>query len=166
MLASLAKRASPPGTSDCSGSHCLTLALTSMVLIAAMRSAPPMAFTARSTRLCSRLGVAQETTRTAQDSATRTCFMDRLPGWMDQPRRTEGRLQLFLFFRRCGGAGGGAGRVLLRGGLRHYRAELGAADAPVAVAVDGDPVAVLRFGGGKLFLAQVAVVVPVQALEY
>ena len=36
--ASLAKRISPPGTSDCSGSHCLMVPLTMTVLIAAQRS--------------------------------------------------------------------------------------------------------------------------------
>src|SRR5687768_15894446 len=136
-----------------------------MVLIAAMRSAPPMALTARSTRLCSRLGVAQETTRIAQ-SAARACFMGLLPGWMDQPRRTGSRLQLFLLFRRRGGAcaGGGAGG-LLRRRLRQDGVELGTADAAVAIAVDGDPVAVLRRIGGELFPAQVAVLVAVEALE-
>src|SRR5688572_16625041 len=130
-----------------------------------MRSAPPIAFTARSTRLCSRLGVAQETTRTAQ-SAARTCFMGFLPGWMDQPRRTGSRLQLFLLFGRRGGACAGcsAGRLLLRG-LRQDGVELGTADAAVAVAVDGDPVAMLCRVGGELFLAQVAVLVAVEALE-
>src|ERR1700741_220591 len=73
-LDSLAKRASPPGASDCSGSQYFAVPLYAAVLVPAKRSAPPIASTARSTRPCSRVGVAQETTRTALQRATRVCF--------------------------------------------------------------------------------------------
>src|SRR5690349_117855 len=141
-----------------------------MVLIAAMRSAPPIAFTARSTRGCSLVGVAQETSNKAPESAARICFIE--PPSQDgcnQPRRTESWLQLFLLLRRgSGGGGGGASRGAGRGlgsGLGELRIEFVAADAPVAVAVDGDPVRALRLGRGQLLRAQVAVLVLVQPVE-
>src|SRR5688572_24423236 len=77
-LDSLAKRGSPPGASDCSGSQYLALPLKAMVLVLASRSAPPIASTARFTRLCSRLTVAQETTSAALQSARSACFMGSL----------------------------------------------------------------------------------------
>ena len=70
---------SPPGASDCSGSQYFARPLKTMVLIPASRSLPPMASTARVTRLCSRV-VAQETRRTALASAATACLMTFLPG--------------------------------------------------------------------------------------
>src|SRR5918999_6288012 len=132
---SLAKRGSPPGASDCSGSQYFALPLKAIVLMPASRSAPPIASTARFTRFCSRVGVAQETTRAALQSATSACFMGP-PGWFDQPRRTSARRQLFRL-RRAGAAGGGR---FATPGFRlgnADQAEFGAAYAAVAVAVDG-----------------------------
>src|SRR5262245_41503980 len=165
----LAKRASPPGTSDCSGSQYLAVPLNATLLTPARRSAPPIASTARLTRFCSRLGVAQEATRTALHRATRACFMGDPPrGWGHQPRRTGSRRQLFLLgrlgFGGAAAAGGGAG-LLLRGGGALDQAELGAADAPVAVAVDRDPVADLGLVARQLLRAEVAVMVAVEAVE-
>jgi len=53
--------------------------LTEIVLRLARRSVPPIASIARSTRLCSRLGVAQETTIKALESARSVDFMEPLP---------------------------------------------------------------------------------------
>src|SRR5688572_13113377 len=88
---------------------------------------------------------------------------------MDQPRRTGARLQLFQLFRFLLGcwrrAARRRARLLLRSGLCDDGGELAAADAAVAVAVDGEPVAVLRCGSGELFLAQEAVLVAIEAFE-
>ncbi len=72
---SFAKRGSPPGTSDCSGSQYFAVPLNEEVLVPASRSAPPIASTARLTRLCSRVTVAQETVRSALKSAAATSFI-------------------------------------------------------------------------------------------
>src|SRR5258708_38459770 len=78
-LVSLAKRISPPGTSDCSGSHCLVVPFADTVLIPARRSAPPMASTARETRLCSRVGPLAQDIRAKAKERRSVRFMGLLP---------------------------------------------------------------------------------------
>src|SRR5688500_9499365 len=63
------------------------------------------------------------------------------------------------------GAAGRGGRLRRRRRPRDHGAELGAADASVAVAVDGDPVGRLRSVARQLVPAQVAVPVAVEAVE-
>src|SRR5688572_5982499 len=96
---SLANRGSPPGTSDCSGSHCLPVPLNVMVLTPARRSAPPMASTALLTRLCSGVCVAQEARKNALDSATHASFMTTpLPGGGANRLGQQGAAYNYSFF--------------------------------------------------------------------
>src|SRR5207249_2228860 len=79
-LASLAKRISPPGTSDCSGSHCFTVPLIVTVLTLAHVS-PPNPSAARLTRSCSRDGpLAQDTKPRIEKRTTNARFMIPPPG--------------------------------------------------------------------------------------
>src|ERR1044071_6815322 len=68
-LPSAAKRGSPPGTSDCSGSHHFIVPLPLAVLIEFRALVPPMASAALLTRLCSLVGVAQDPRIKAPKSA-------------------------------------------------------------------------------------------------
>jgi len=74
-LASAAKRGSPPGTSDCSGSQNFTEPLLVVVLIAESAWVPPMASAALLTRPCSFVVVAQESRKHAPASAARLYLM-------------------------------------------------------------------------------------------
>src|SRR6478609_100194 len=69
IFPSAEKRASPPGTSDCSGSHHFDVPLVLIVLMSPRALAPPMASAALLTRLCSLVGVAQESRNKAPKTA-------------------------------------------------------------------------------------------------
>src|SRR5262245_48075482 len=79
-FASAAKRASPPGTSDCSGYQYVTVPALLTVLIAESALGPPMASAALLTRLCSLVAVAQESRKHAPVSAARVYLMVFLLG--------------------------------------------------------------------------------------
>src|SRR2546430_6365868 len=93
-LASLAKRISPPGMSDCSGSHCFVVPFAETVLIAARRSAPPIASTARLTRLCSFVSGLAQDSRANVERKTSERFMGPPPE--GRRRANSGSLTLFL----------------------------------------------------------------------
>src|SRR3989442_6289885 len=93
-LVSLAKRISPPGMSDCSGSHCFVVPFAETVLIAARRSAPPIASTARLTRLCSLVSGLAQDSRANVERKTSERFMGPPPE--GRCRANSGSLPLFL----------------------------------------------------------------------
>src|SRR5262245_50358493 len=74
-FASAAKRGSPPGTSDCSGSQYFTVLVLLDVLMPESARAPPMASAALFTRLCSLVAVAHESRTNAPESATSAYLM-------------------------------------------------------------------------------------------
>ena len=163
---SLAKRVSPPGTSDCSGSQYLALPLKATVLIAgeALGAAHGVDRPVDQALLAGRGGAGNDEDRAEQRDEGHASWGSSQDGWTSLGEQ-EPAYNYSGFFGGVGAAGGGAGLRCCGAGCASDGVELAAADAAVAVAVDGDPVAVLRRRGGQLCLAQVAVLVAIEALE-